>query len=223
MKSFCASRRWVQRWTQRHSLASVALHGAGGSVHRAEAAARMTDIPGLHHDLDPENIFNMNETGLFYRCLPNRSFVPVEQPQAAGGTRAMKAKERVTLLLACNATGSRTVPVAVIGNSVLSLCFRPPGFASPLPYFSQRNSWMDGVVFKKCVYEVFSPCVRRRTTDKVALGVDNLASDDDISDEQMLLIALPLNTTAVCQPFDAGAIAAPMLRYKRRLLCGLVA
>ena len=71
----------------------------------------MEAVRGLLQDLPPENIFNMDETGLFYRCLPNRSFVPVEQRRAARGTKSMKAKERVTLVLACNATGSRKVPV----------------------------------------------------------------------------------------------------------------
>jgi len=67
---------------------------------------------------------------------------------------------------------------------------------------------MDGVVFKKWVYEVFLTFIRLHTTEKVALVVDNLASHDDISDDQLVLIALPPNTTAVFQPLNAGAIAA---------------
>ena len=164
MPNFKASWSWVQRRTQRQNLASVILHGAGGSVNLEEAEERMATIRGLLQDFQPENIFNMEETGLFYRCLPNRSFVPAEQRRAARGTKSMKVKERVTLVLACNATGSKKAPVAITGKAALPLCFLRPGCASPRSYFSQRNSWMDGVVFKKRVYEVCLPFIRLRTT-----------------------------------------------------------
>jgi len=155
--NFKALWSWVQRWTQRHNLTSVVLHGAGGSVNLEEAEEWMATIQGLLQDFEPENIFNMDETGLFYRWLPNRSFVPAKQRRAARGTKSMKAKERVTLLLACNATGSKKVPVAIIGKAALPLCFRRPGCASPLTYFSQRNSRMDGVVLKSGFTRCFCP------------------------------------------------------------------
>ena len=134
----------MQRWTKRHNLTSVVLHGAGGSVNLEEAEERMATIQGLLQDFEPENIFHMDETRIFYRCLPNRSFVPAKQRRAARGTKSMKANERVTHSLACNATGSKKIPVAIIGKAALPMCFRRPGCASPITYFSQRNSWMDG-------------------------------------------------------------------------------
>eukprot|EP00170_Pyropia_yezoensis_P005132 contig_20994_g5146 len=135
----------------------------------------------------------------------------------------MKAKERVTLVLACNVTGTNKVPVAVIGKSARPLCFRPDGCESPLPYFSQKNSWMDGTVFKRWVEEVFLQHVRAFTDEKVALIVDNLASHADIDDPQLVLICLPPNSTALFQPLDAGAIQALKGRYKRRHLLYTVA
>jgi len=222
LDGFGASRGFVQAWARHHNLASVVLHGSGGSVDIGEAEKRMSDIRAQLQDFEADKIFNMDETGLFYRCLPNRSFVPADQRRVARGTKAMKAKERVTLVLACNATGARKVPVSLIGRAVRPLCFRPDGCACPLPYFSQKNSWMDASVFKRWVFEVFWPYVRSFTTDKVALIVDNLASHDDFSDDQLLLIALPPNTTAVFQPLDAGVIQALKMRYKKRFLAVVV-
>jgi len=63
----------------------------------------------------------------------------------------MKVKERVTLVLAGQAIGSKKVPVAVIGKAALPLCFRRPGCASTQPYFSQRIGWKGGVVFEASV------------------------------------------------------------------------
>lgn len=60
------------------------------------------------------------------------------------------------------------------------------------------------------------------TTDKVALNIDALASHDDVDDEQLLLIALPPNTTAVFEPVDDGVIQSLKMRIKKLLLTGVV-
>ena len=60
------------------------------------------------------------------------------------------------------------------------------------------------------------------TTDKAALILDALASHDDVDDEQLLLIALPPNTTAVFEPLDDGVIQSLKMRNKKMLLAGVV-
>ena len=140
----------MERWSQWHDLKSVVPHGAGGSGNMEEAE-RMATTRGLLQEFQTENTCDMNETGFFYHCLSNRSFVPAEQRRAASGTKSMKVKERVTLVLAFHATGSKKVPVAVIGKAALPLCFRRPGCASTQPYFSQRISCMGGVVLEASV------------------------------------------------------------------------
>jgi len=126
----------------------VILHGAGGSVDVAEAEERMSDIRAQLQEFTVHNIFNMDETGLFFGCLPNPSFAPADQWRVARGTRATRPKKRVTLVLACNAPGTRKVSVSLIGKAARPLCFRPDGCDSPLPYFSQKNIRMDATVFK---------------------------------------------------------------------------
>ena len=137
-------------------------------------------------------------------------------------SKAIKAKERATLVLAVNATGTHKIPVALNGRAKQPLCFRTAGCVSPLPYFHQRNSWMDGEVFKKWLETVFLAAVRARTIEKVALIVENLASHKAVEDEQLLFITLPPNTTAVFQPLDAGVIECLKRRHKRRFLEGLI-
>ena len=151
----------------------------------------MSTIRGLLKDSHPKDVLSMDETGLFYSCLPNLSFVPAEQRRAARGTKSMKAKERVTLDLACNATGTKKLPVAFIGKAAVPLCFRPPGCASPLPCFSQRTSWMDGFIFKKWVYEVFLLSMRLHMTEQFALVVEKLSSHKGGSEDKLVLISPP--------------------------------
>eukprot|EP00170_Pyropia_yezoensis_P004391 contig_17969_g4404 len=101
----------------------------------------------------------MDETGLFYHSIPNRSYVQAGQRRQARGTKALQAKDRVTLVLACNATGSHKIPVAFIGKVKQPRCFKPPRQACPVPYFSQNNAWMDEVIFKSWFETVFLPSV----------------------------------------------------------------
>jgi len=79
VRNFKASRSWVQWGPQRQYLESVVLHGAGGSVNLEEAEKRMATVRGRLQDCQPENIFNMDKTEIFYRCLRNRSFFFAEQ------------------------------------------------------------------------------------------------------------------------------------------------
>jgi len=222
INGFKGSLGYVQGWAQRHQLVNVRLHGAAGSVDMDEARLRMTAIRSTLETFDAEFIYNMDETGLFYLAVPSTSFVRVSDRRRVRGSKAIKAKERVTLVLAVNATGTHKIPVALLGRAKQPLCFRPAGCVSPLPYFHQRNSWMDGEVFKKWLETVFLVAVRARTSEKVALIVDNLASHEAVEDEQLLFITLPPNTTAVFQPLDAGVIKCLKRRYKRRFLEGLI-
>jgi len=81
----------------------------------------------------------------------------------------MKAKDRVTLVLACNTTGTHKNPVAMVGKAKQPLCFKPPRWPCPLPYFSQTNAWMDGDLLKSWFETVFLPAERARTSQPVAL------------------------------------------------------
>jgi len=110
----------------------------------------MSDIRAQLQDFAADDM-----TGRSYRCLPNLSSVPADQRRVARGTKVMKAKERVTLDLACNATGARKVPVSLIGRAGRPLRSRPDGCEFPLPYVRQEDSWMDAAVFKRWVVSGF--------------------------------------------------------------------
>ena len=60
-------------------------------------------------------IFNMDETGLFFRCLPKRSYIlGNEKESEVQGSKKMVDKNRVTLAVCCNATNSVKIPVEFV-------------------------------------------------------------------------------------------------------------
>lgn len=92
----------------------------------------------------------MDEAGLFYRAIPNRSYLAADEGdsrQVGRGCKSMKAKEHVTIILCVNSTGSCKMTPVVIGSAKNPRCFKqnPPC----LPYFHQPNAWNDAVNYNK--------------------------------------------------------------------------
>lgn len=66
-----------------------------------------------------EDIFNMDESGFFYRSLPSKSFV-TNSDTCNGGKMS---KERLTVLFCCSMKGEKTRPL-IIGKSASPRCFK---------------------------------------------------------------------------------------------------
>lgn len=70
-------------------------------------------------DYASENIFNADETGLFFCTLPDKTLAT--KGEACKGGKS--AKERITVMLACSSTGEKLQPL-IIGKSKHLRCFK---------------------------------------------------------------------------------------------------
>lgn len=196
------------------------MHGEAGSVdiNQPEIKETINQIIEEIKKYGMNNVYNMDETGLFYKCLPNRCYVKEENVKTARGTKLMKAKDRLTLYVCTNASGSDMVPLSVIGKSKNPRCFR---IRSPkLPYYNQAKAWSDRRVFTLW-FQYFLNYIRNRTSNKVLLLLDNCGPHgNELVDPngQVSVMFLPPNTTSVYQPMDAGIIATLKKKYRYRLL-----
>lgn len=220
LEKFCASKNWCLAFTKRHALRSQSLHGEAGSVNALAVAGEISQLRSDLAQYPPDHIYNMDETGLFFKLLPRRTYVlESEGRRTVRGIKAMKAKDRITAFVCTNADGSQKVDMSIIGKAQNPRCFR---MGKPhVPYFSQKNAWADNVVFKRWFSEVFLPHVRKTTSRPVALVMDNCGPHGaDISDSrgQVAIYPLPPNCTALHQPMDLGVIAAWKAHYRRNLL-----
>ena len=90
-----------------------------------------------------KDVFNADETGLFFRGLPERSLV-MKKGERKGGK---KAKERIMLLLCCSATGEKLEPL-IIGKSANPRCFRGINVRTlNIRYESNRRAWLTRDIF----------------------------------------------------------------------------
>ena len=150
LERFTASRGWVENFVKRHALRSVALHGGAGQVQAGEVSKDIGILRSHLCDCDADCIYNIDETGMFYKLLPRRTYVSIwEDRKSLRGIKAMKAKDRVTAFVCTNATGTQKLPMAIITTAKQHRCFKIR--APAVPYFQQKNAWADAVAFSSVV------------------------------------------------------------------------
>lgn len=222
-ESFSASNGWLQRFLKRSGIRGVFLFGEGGGVDKddPELLGKLKELETQIETFNVENIYNMDETGLFYRMVPNYTLLmPDEDISTARGKKVQK--DRVTLSVCCNATGSHKIPLHMIGKPAKPACI--VGREWPLIYHNQKRAWMDRAVFMKWFDEVFYPEVRRKTGRPVLLLLDNAPGhDEEFVRNNVTVKFFPPNVTSWKQPMDMGIIAALKKRYKYRLLRDIIA
>ncbi|KAG8391682.1 hypothetical protein BUALT_Bualt01G0212700 [Buddleja alternifolia] len=108
--SFEFSNGWLEKFKQRHAIRSFRRFGESGSVDIEKIKA---SLPSIREELDKwawKVIYNMDETGLFYRMQANNSFTT---KQLEG---RKQNKERITIVICCNGDGSDKLPLWIIGR-----------------------------------------------------------------------------------------------------------
>ena len=174
-----------------------------------------TTLPTILSNYKLEDIFNADEFGLFYQCLPEKTY-HLKGEKCSGGK---KSKLRFTGMAAASATGEK-LPMFVIGKSKKPRCFKNIKHL-PCQYTSQKKSWMDSEIFENWVRKLDQKF--RVDGRKIVLIIDNCPAHPSISNlTNIHLVFLPPNTTSVLQPMDQGVIRSLKAHYRRRvvrLLC----
>ena len=142
IQEFTASLHWARNVIMRNGLRHVRLWGEAGSVDSAAIAQEMENLRQKLASYELKLIFNMDETGLFFKMLPRTTYLSSKEDCATTrGTKGMRSKDRLTVLVCSNADGSLKVPLAIIGNSKNPRCFRME--KPPLYYMFQNKAWSD--------------------------------------------------------------------------------
>lgn len=100
-------------------------------------------------ELKNEQLYNADESGLFFRLIPDKTFVAACEKTAPG--RKIQ-KQRITFML-CG-----YVKPLVIGKAKKPRCFRD--FQNPLYYDHSANAWMTAKIFKNWFHNTFVKEVR---------------------------------------------------------------
>jgi hypothetical protein len=116
------------------------LHEEGAEVNKFNLGllAALDNLYAIIAQYDPKKVFNMDETGLFFRLLPRYSLLMLDEDIST--TRGKKkSKDRVSLIVRANAMGIKKIPCALIDKLKAPACIKDRQW--PVPYFSQS---LDG-------------------------------------------------------------------------------
>ena len=170
-----------------------------------------TALPKLLSKYDLKDIFNADEFGLFYQCLPNKTY-HFKGQKCSGGKNS---KVRLTGMAAGNAIGEKLL-MFVIGKSKTPRCFKHIKNL-PCKYKSQKKSCMDSQIFEEWVRKLDRTFRMERR--KIALLIDNCPAYLSVPDlTNVQLIFLPPDTTSVLQPMDQGVIRSLKVHYRGRVV-----
>lgn len=155
---FNASDGWLQRCKHRFGIQFKVEHGEAGAVDIESLAQwQQKVLLGELAKFSPNDVFNADETGLFWQLLPNKTMafkglfpilffnniILILGEKCAGGK---KSKERVTVMVGANMSGTEKLPILVIGKSAKPRCFKNAKI--PVEYQANRKAWMTGFFFK---------------------------------------------------------------------------
>ena len=210
---FQCSNGWLDRFKTRHSYTFRNIVGEAHAVSNVMVETwQGTTLPNLLSNYAPEDIYNADEMGLFYKLQPAKSMVHSGE-DGRGGKRS---KDRLTVMPCANMTGTDKLPLLIIGKAQKPRCFKNVK-TLPCTYKANKCSWMTGAIFTEWITAWDKKCSRKNR--KVALVIDNCRAHPVIKSlKAVKIIFLPPNTTSITQPMDQGIIMSLKSIYTRLMI-----
>ena len=231
VQDFNASDGWMFRFRQRHCMFQRRAHGESGSARIDDVAPFRTELNKLisEEGLLLSQVYNFDETGLFWRALPESTQVMGTLAQAKG--RKLD-KTRFSVLCGANADGSHRLTPVVVGKSAKPRCLKDCMHRLPCHYYSSAKAWFTSFIFHDCFFKHIVPAIIKYQKEvlhvpeervRALILLDNApahpAKEKLVAHNgRIRVMFLPANTTSVIQPMDQGVIHAVKLRYRRLFL-----
>lgn len=221
--NFKASNGWLDKFKKRHGIQQLSTQGDTLSADNLaiEEFAKSLAYFIQQNGYEFSEIYNADESGLYWKSFPNKNPRFLEERNTA---RSTNSNNRITAMFCANASGTHKIPLLIIGESG-----QPESLKNvrnlPVKYIGQKNSWMDTSVFMEWYLELFIPEVKKKqmasgTIKKVLLILDNAPSHCSVEqlnslDENFEVMYVPPNVTALIQPMAQGVIEKVKRIYKK--------
>ena len=137
--------------------------GEDGDVNEVTLDSWQERVKELTKGYAPENVWNMDETGQFWKALPDKSLSEAGK-RCRGGK---KAKQQCTWAFFVHAAGGKEEPV-VIGKSKKPCCFKHlKDKTKPYKchYFSNSKAWMRTEIMVNVLTKLNGQLKRRKTDE----------------------------------------------------------
>ena len=97
----------------------------------------------------PQQVFNADETGLFWKRMPSRTFITKEEKKLPGH-KAMK--DRLTLMISSNASGDLKIKPLLVYHSENPRIFKKNNVIKsklPVHWKFNQKAWVTQVIYNE--------------------------------------------------------------------------
>jgi hypothetical protein len=168
-ESFACSDGWLGKFKKRQGIKQIVKHGKANDADSHGVELACNAIPKIVNagGYVAQDIYNQDETGHFWRQVQQRSL--------ATGKRAGRKqdKQRITVSMCCNATGTDKRELFVIGKSKCSRSF--PRTSQPerdrgIRYWHNSKVWMMAADFQQLGQRLESEAAGNNAADHAHCG-----------------------------------------------------
>ncbi|XP_059558184.1 tigger transposable element-derived protein 1-like isoform X1 [Myotis daubentonii] len=228
--SFKASRGWFDKFKKRSGI-HVVRHGESDSTNKVAADNFVTEFQEFieAEGFVPQQVFNCDETGLFWKKMPKRTYITQEEKSLPGHK---PVKDRLTLLLCGNASGDfKLKPLLVYHSENVRVLGKNNVMKNKwnVMWRANRKAWVTRQFFIEWIHEVFAPSVKKYLWEKqlplrALLVMDKAPAhppglEAELMEEHSFITVrfLPPNITPLIQPMDQQVISNFKKLYTKAL------
>ncbi|XP_061126126.1 tigger transposable element-derived protein 1-like [Syngnathus typhle] len=228
---FKASRGWFENFKKRSGIRYVVRKK---DTLRADKEGAKKFVEGFQAFVRsggflPQQVFNCDETGLFWKKMPKRTYLTREE-KSLPGHKPMK--DRLTLLLCANASGDCKVKPLLVYHSETPRAFKKNNVQKSklsVMWRSNPKALVTRQFFTEWFQEVFAPSVAEYLTEKnlplkallvldASLAQPTGLGEDWSSEHDFIAVRfLPPNTAPLLQPMDQQLISNFKKLYTKAL------
>ncbi|XP_036407883.1 tigger transposable element-derived protein 1-like [Megalops cyprinoides] len=224
-ETFQASKGWFYRFKSRFQLHNIKCeHGEAPSAEEEPVGDFPRKLAAMVKEggYCARTVFNVDQTGLFWKKMPSRTYISKQENSTPGFKAAM---DRLTVLLAANAAGDFRLKPLLVHHAETPRALQ--GYArSSLPAIWKSNpkALVTSTVFEEWFSVHFVPAVKEycqanSLAFKVMLILDNAPSHSvsiEDFDPNIKVVFLPPNTTSLLQPMEQGVMSLFKAYYLRQ-------
>ena len=209
---------WLQRFKNRHNISWQGKeHGEAASVDKKIVQDWLKQLEEICKDYKDEDIFNADETGLFYQLQPSGT-MKFKHESCIGGKQS---KVRMSLLLTASVLGEKLMPL-VVAKSENPRCFKNINKNNlGVIYRAYSKSWMTGLIFNNWLKMIDKKF--KHENRKILLFLDNFSGHNITASLTNITVKFyPPNCTSVIQPLDQGIIANFKHHYRSSIIKSII-
>ncbi|XP_053336861.1 diphthine methyltransferase isoform X1 [Clarias gariepinus] len=228
IESFKASRGWCEKFKRRSGIHRVGRHVEAAASSDTEAVEKFVqefkDFTESEKFM-PQQVFNCEETGLFWKRMPKRTYIAEEEMKLLGHK---PMNDKLTLLLCANASGDLKIKPLLVYPSVFKQ-YKVIKSKLNMMWRSNSSAWVTRLLFVEWITETAGPAIKEYLMEKnlplKAVFLMDHAPAHPTDFEELLpkefsfitVKFLPPNTTRLLQPLDQQVIANFKKIYTREL------